>query len=87
MHTPPLQSLTVFNKDSHQNSYKSCSFSVASKCAAYMVKNTPEDEDGERGVIINVASVAAFDGQVGSRARNLHLDCAVYRDLVLTLHP
>jgi len=33
-------------------------------CAAAMNRNAP-DENGERGVIINTASVAAFDGQVG----------------------
>lgn len=27
-----------------------------------------EPEDSERGVIINVASVAAFDGQIGQAA-------------------
>ena len=32
-----------------------------------MLKNTP-NEDGERGVIINTASVAAFDGQIGQAA-------------------
>jgi len=42
-------------------------FSVASKCAAWMVKNEP-NADGERGVIINVASVAATDGQNGQAA-------------------
>jgi len=42
-------------------------FSVASKCAAWMVKNDP-DENGERGTIINVASVAAQDGQNGQAA-------------------
>lgn len=42
-------------------------FSVASKCAAWMVKNEP-NADGERGVIINVASVAAMDGQNGQAA-------------------
>ena len=35
--------------------------------AAYMAKNTPSPE-GERGVIINTASVAAFDGQIGQAA-------------------
>jgi len=40
-------------------------FSVASKCASWMAKNEDEDDDGEHGVIINVASVAAFDGQNG----------------------
>ena len=33
-----------------------------------MAKNDPVTEDGERGVIINTASVAAFDGQVGQVA-------------------
>ena len=32
-----------------------------------MVKNTPNAE-GERGVLINTASVAAFDGQIGQAA-------------------
>jgi len=40
------------------------SFNVARLAAAEMAKNEP-DEDGERGVIINTASVAAFDGQKG----------------------
>jgi NAD(P)-dependent dehydrogenase (short-subunit alcohol dehydrogenase family) len=35
--------------------------------AEKMMKNTPE-EDGERGVVINAASVAAFDGQIGQAA-------------------
>src|SRR5687767_6949889 len=33
-----------------------------------MVKNEPTEADGERGVIVNTASVAAFDGQVGQVA-------------------
>lgn len=41
-------------------------FSMLSNAAWEMVKNEPED--GERGVIINVASVAAFDGQIGQAA-------------------
>ena len=32
-----------------------------------MLKNTP-NEEGEKGVIINTASVAAFDGQIGQAA-------------------
>jgi len=43
------------------------SFNVASQSAAGMVKNTPL-EDGERGVIVNTASVAAFEGQIGQAA-------------------
>ena len=35
--------------------------------AAHMAKNEP-NEEGERGVIINTASVAAFDGQIGQAA-------------------
>lgn len=37
-------------------------------CAAAMAKNDPTDPDNERGVIINTASVAAFDGQIGQAA-------------------
>jgi NAD(P)-dependent dehydrogenase (short-subunit alcohol dehydrogenase family) len=39
-------------------------FNVARLAAAAMARNQP-NENGERGVIINTASVAAFDGQVG----------------------
>ena len=39
-------------------------FNVMSHCAAAMRLNTPAD-DGERGVVVNVASIAAFEGQVG----------------------
>jgi NAD(P)-dependent dehydrogenase (short-subunit alcohol dehydrogenase family) len=35
--------------------------------AAHIAKNAPS-EDGERGVIVNTASVAAFDGQIGQAA-------------------
>ncbi|MFY0680462.1 MAG: 3-hydroxyacyl-CoA dehydrogenase [Thalassovita sp.] len=40
------------------------SFNVARLAAAEMARNTP-DQGGQRGVIINTASVAAFDGQKG----------------------
>ncbi|HVK99516.1 MAG TPA: 3-hydroxyacyl-CoA dehydrogenase [Dongiaceae bacterium] len=43
-------------------------FNVTRLAAEAMSKNTPVTEDGERGVIINTASVAAFDGQVGQVA-------------------
>lgn len=43
------------------------SFNVARLAAAEMAKNDPT-EDGQRGVIINTASVAAFDGQKGQVA-------------------
>lgn len=39
-------------------------FYVMSHAAAVMATSTP-DEDGLRGVVINTASVAAFDGQIG----------------------
>jgi 3-hydroxyacyl-CoA dehydrogenase/3-hydroxy-2-methylbutyryl-CoA dehydrogenase len=42
-------------------------FNVLRLAATEMLKNTPNDE-GERGVIINTASVAAFDGQIGQAA-------------------
>ncbi len=40
---------------------------VIKHAAIHMVNNAPT-EDGERGVIINTASVAAFDGQIGQAA-------------------
>lgn len=43
------------------------SFNVLRLGAALMSQNTP-NEEGERGVIINTASVAAFDGQIGQAA-------------------
>ncbi len=42
-------------------------FNVLRLAATEMLKNTPNAE-GERGVLINTASVAAFDGQVGQAA-------------------
>jgi NAD(P)-dependent dehydrogenase (short-subunit alcohol dehydrogenase family) len=43
------------------------SFNVAKATAALMEHNEPA-EDGERGVIINTASVAAYEGQIGQAA-------------------
>jgi len=43
------------------------SFNVAKGAADLMQHNEP-GEDGERGVIINTASVAAFEGQIGQAA-------------------
>jgi NAD(P)-dependent dehydrogenase (short-subunit alcohol dehydrogenase family) len=43
------------------------SFNVAKAGAALMQNNDPGD-DGERGVIINTASVAAYEGQIGQAA-------------------
>jgi 3-hydroxyacyl-CoA dehydrogenase / 3-hydroxy-2-methylbutyryl-CoA dehydrogenase len=42
-------------------------FNVIRLAAAQMAKNTPTAE-GERGVIVNTASVAAYDGQIGQAA-------------------
>ncbi|MEE9318843.1 MAG: SDR family NAD(P)-dependent oxidoreductase [Granulosicoccus sp.] len=62
------------------------SFLVASLFAAHMVTAEPR-EDNERGVIINTASVAAFEGQVGqcayaaSKAGIVGLTLPMARDL------
>ena len=42
-------------------------FNMLRLAAATMVNNEPNNE-GERGVIVNTASVAAFDGQIGQAA-------------------
>ena len=42
------------------------SFNMSRLAASHMAKNEPEDE--ERGVIINTASIAAFEGQIGQVA-------------------
>ncbi len=43
------------------------SFNVAKAAAAVMQHNAP-GTDGERGVIVNTASVAAYEGQIGQAA-------------------
>ena len=43
-------------------------FNVLRLAAEQMAKNEPFNEHGGRGVIINTASVAAFEGQVGQAA-------------------
>jgi len=43
------------------------SFNVA-KAAADLMQHNPAGEDGERGVIVNTASVAAYEGQIGQAA-------------------
>ena len=42
-------------------------FNVIRWAAAAMMENAAE-ENGERGVIVNTASIAAFDGQIGQAA-------------------
>jgi NAD(P)-dependent dehydrogenase (short-subunit alcohol dehydrogenase family) len=45
-------------------------FNISRLAAAHMARNEPQDpeETGERGVIINTASIAAFEGQIGQVA-------------------
>ena len=43
-------------------------FNCIRLAAAAMARTEPVDEDGQRGAIVNMASVAAFDGQVGQNA-------------------
>jgi NAD(P)-dependent dehydrogenase (short-subunit alcohol dehydrogenase family) len=54
--------LETFNKTIQINLVGT--FNVIRLAAARMMENHP-DEEGERGVIINTASVAAYEGQVG----------------------
>ncbi|GAB3328724.1 3-hydroxyacyl-CoA dehydrogenase [Larkinella ripae] len=64
-------------------------FNVIRLAAFAMEKNAPNDE-GERGVIINTASVAAYDGQIGqvayaaSKGGIASLTLPVARDLART---
>jgi NAD(P)-dependent dehydrogenase (short-subunit alcohol dehydrogenase family) len=44
------------------------SFNCLRLAASAMAKTEPADADGARGAIVNVASVAAFDGQIGQSA-------------------
>ena len=43
-------------------------FNTLRLCAHHMASNPPATPEGERGVIVNTASVAAFDGQIGQAA-------------------
>ena len=61
-------------------------FNVARLAATEMLRNTP-NPDGERGVLINTASLAAFDGQMGqvaysaSKAGIVGMTLPIARDL------
>ena len=61
-------------------------FNVLRLCAEIMQDNDPNDQ-GERGVIINTASVAAYDGQIGqvayaaSKAGIVGMTLPIARDL------
>lgn len=73
-------------------------FNVLRLVVEQMVKNSP-DADGEKGVIINTASVAAFDGQIGQAAYSaskggivsmtlpIARECAEYGIRVMTIAP
>ena len=88
--------LTFFNRVVQINLVGT--FNVIRLTVEQMVKNTP-NEDGEKGVIINTASVAAFDGQVGQPAYSaskagvvgmtlpLARECADYGVRVMTIAP
>jgi len=43
-------------------------FNMLSRAAGAMAATEPLDDDGQRGAIVNMASVAAFDGQIGQAA-------------------
>jgi NAD(P)-dependent dehydrogenase (short-subunit alcohol dehydrogenase family) len=43
-------------------------FNMLRLAAAAIAKTDPVDADGQRGAIVNMASVAAFDGQIGQAA-------------------
>jgi 3-hydroxyacyl-CoA dehydrogenase/3-hydroxy-2-methylbutyryl-CoA dehydrogenase len=73
-------------------------FNVIRLAVEQMVKNPP-NENGEKGVIINTASAAAFDGQIGQPAYSaskagvvgmtlpLARECADYGVRVMTIAP
>lgn len=62
-------------------------FAMIAKCAAAMAGLAPLDKDGQRGVIVSTASVAAEDGQIGqatyaaSKAGVLGMTLPIARDL------
>jgi 3-hydroxyacyl-CoA dehydrogenase/3-hydroxy-2-methylbutyryl-CoA dehydrogenase len=80
-------SLDVFNKVIQINLVGT--FNAIRLAAVQMARNTP-NADGERGVIINTASVAAFEGQIGqaayaaSKGGVVGLTLPVARDLAST---
>lgn len=61
-------------------------FNAIRLAAQLMAANKP-DADGQRGVIVNVASIAAFDGQrgqaayAGSKAAVVGMTLPIARDL------
>ncbi len=88
--------LDVFNKTIQLNLVGT--FNVIRLVVEQMVKNNP-GADGEKGVIINTSSVAAFDGQIGQAAYSaskggivsmtlpIARECAEYGIRVMTIAP
>lgn len=89
-------SLDVFNKVVQINLVGT--LNVIRLAVEQMINNTP-NEEGEKGVIINTASVAAFDGQIGQAAYSgskagivgmtlpIARECADYGIRVATIAP
>jgi len=88
--------LSLFNRTVQINLVGT--FNVIRLAVEQMVKNTP-GQDGEKGVVINTASGAAFDGQIGQPAYSaskagvvgmtlpLARECAEYGIRVMTIAP
>jgi NAD(P)-dependent dehydrogenase (short-subunit alcohol dehydrogenase family) len=88
--------LSVFNRMIQINLVGT--FNVVRLAIEQMVNNVPKD-DGEKGVIINTSSIAAFDGQIGQPAYSaskagvagmtlpLARECADYGIRVVTIAP
>eukprot|EP01111_Echinosteliopsis_oligospora_P004087 TRINITY_DN1646_c0_g1_i1.p1 TRINITY_DN1646_c0_g1~~TRINITY_DN1646_c0_g1_i1.p1 ORF type:complete len:266 (-),score=108.15 TRINITY_DN1646_c0_g1_i1:32-802(-) len=69
--TKVVSSRGVFPLDAFERVMKinvTGTFNIIRLVAEAMVKQTPDASTGERGVFINVASVAAYDGQQGQAA-------------------
>ncbi|TSA47440.1 MAG: 3-hydroxyacyl-CoA dehydrogenase [Deltaproteobacteria bacterium] len=89
-------SLAIFNRVIQINLVGT--FNIIRLAVEQMVKNTPNGE-GEKGVIINTASAAAFDGQIGQAAYSaskagvvgmtlpIARECADYGIRVMTIAP
>ncbi len=89
-------SLDVFNKVVQINLVGT--LNVIRLAVEQMINNTP-NEEGEKGVVINTASVAAFDGQIGQAAYSgskagivgmtlpIARECADYGIRVATIAP
>lgn len=56
------------------------------QCLPHMAKTKPVGEDGERGIVIMVASSAAFDGQPGQGEPESIPDRDIFADIYVKLH-